>query len=94
MYSEATLHTTGGSPEDQLKLAAAFPFARDHYDMRLYVESAKRVVFKNCMEKCELDHASLPNFTMNFHYNMGEARACLQSCYNFRMEAHFGKQAT
>ena len=91
MYTEATLHTTGASPEDQLKIAAAFPFARDHYDMRLYVESAKRVVFKNCMEKCELDHTTLPNFTKNFHYNMPEARECLQSCFNFRMEAHFGK---
>ena len=91
MYTEASLHTTGSSPEDQLKVAAAFPFARDHYDMRLYVESAKRVVFKNCMEKCELDDTSLPNFNKNFHYNMPEARACLQSCFNFRMEAHFGK---
>ena len=77
MYTEASLHTTGSSAEDQLKIAAAFPFARDQYDMKLYVESAKRVVFKNCMEKCDLDHAKLPNFNVNFHYNMPEARECL-----------------
>ena len=93
MYSEASLHTIATSAEDALKIASAFPQSREHYDKSLYVESAKRVVFKNCMEKCELDNTSLPNFNKNFHYNMVEARACLESCYNFRMTAHFGTAA-
>ncbi len=93
MYSEASLHTPAGSAEDALKMAAAFPESREHYDKSLYVESARRVVFANCMEKCELDNTSLPNFNMNFYYNMGEARACLQSCFNTRMQAHFGPAA-
>ena len=92
MYSSASLHSKT-SPEDSLKLAIMAPDTRDHYDKNMYVESARRVVFKNCMEKCELDNESLPNFNKNFYYNMGEARACLQSCFNFRMEAHFGSAA-
>ena len=93
MYSEASLHTPGGSPEEQLKLTASFPESREQYDRSLYVESARRVVFKNCMEKCELDNEKLPNFNKNFYYNMDEARVCLQSCFNFRMQAHFGPAA-
>ena len=62
MYSEASLHTAGATAEDSLKMAASFPESREHYDKSLYVESARRVVFANCMEKCELDNESLPNF--------------------------------
>ena len=84
MFSNATLHTAT-TAEDALKISIAFPHSRDQYDKSLYVESARRVVFKNCMEKCELDNEKLPAFNKNFYYNMGEARACLQACYNFRM---------
>ena len=87
------MHQPGLSAEDSLKISTAFPYSREHYDQSLYVESARRVVFKNCMGKCELDDESLPNFNKNFYYNMDEARACLQSCFNFRMQAHFGTQA-
>ena len=93
MYAKASLHSTANTAEDALKIAAAFPESRDHYDASLYVESARRVVFKNCMEKCELDNTSLPNFNKNFYYNMAEARECLQSCFNHRMVAHFGSAA-
>ena len=93
MYSEASLHTPAVSPEDALKFATAFPESKEHYDRSLYVESARRVVFKNCMERCELDHESLPNFNKKFYYEMSEARTCLQSCFNFRMQAHFGAAA-
>ena len=94
MYSEVSLHKEPNSAEDALKLSVAFPMSRDQYDDSLYIESARRVVFKNCMQKCELDNTSLPNFNKNFYYNMGEARACLESCFNSRMTAHFGELAT
>eukprot|EP00354_Favella_ehrenbergii_P009964 CAMPEP_0170468220 /NCGR_PEP_ID=MMETSP0123-20130129/11482_1 /TAXON_ID=182087 /ORGANISM="Favella ehrenbergii, Strain Fehren 1" /LENGTH=69 /DNA_ID=CAMNT_0010734735 /DNA_START=1388 /DNA_END=1597 /DNA_ORIENTATION=- len=69
MYSYASLHTAAASPEDALKFGVAAPQSRDHYDKGLYVEAARRVVFKNCMEKCELDDESVPNFNKNFYYN-------------------------
>ena len=93
MYSQASLHTAGSSAEDNMKFHVAFPYSREHYDQNLYVESARRVVFKNCMEKCELDNTQVPNFNKNFYYNMPEAQECLQSCYNFRMQLHFGDAA-
>ena len=93
MYSEASLHTGAASAEDALKLSTCAPQTRDTYDRSLYVESARRVVFKNCMEKCELDNESLPNFNKKFYYSMDNARACLQSCFNVRMQAHFGPMA-
>ena len=79
------------SAEDAQKLVVAFPYGKEDYDKNLYVESAKRVVFGNCMQKCELDDAQLPNFNKKFYYGMKEAQVCLQSCYNFRMNAHFGE---
>ena len=93
MYKDASLHTAAASPEDALKFGVAFPQSREHYDKSLYVEAARRVVFKNCMEKCELDHETVPNFNKKFYYEQGEARACLGSCFNFRMQAHFGSLA-
>ena len=93
LFKEASLHSVPNSAEDALKLAVAFPQSREHYDQSLYIESARRVVFKNCMEKCELDDTSVPNFNKNFYYNKEAAQVCLQSCFNFRMQAHFGQQA-
>ena len=93
MYSEATLHTNAASAEDALKFATSAPETRDMYDRSLYVESARRVVFKNCMGKCELDDETVPNFNKKFYYAQDAARACLQSCFNVRMQAHFGPAA-
>lgn len=39
----------------------------------------------------ELDHAKIPNFNKNFYYNQKGEQACLQSCFNTRMELHFGE---
>ena len=77
LFKEASLHSVPNSAEDALKLAVAFPQSREHYDQSLYIESARRVVFKNCMEKCELDDTSLPNFNKNFYYNKEAAQVCL-----------------
>ena len=93
LFKEASLHQPPNTAEDGLRLNVSFPFSREHYDQNLYIESARRVVFKNCMEKCELDDATVPNFNKNFYYNQEAAQVCLQSCFNFRMQAHFGKQA-
>ena len=44
------------------------------------------------MEKCGLDNETLKNFNKNFYYNQPEAQECLQTCYNTRMNAHFGAE--
>ena len=69
MFSEASLHKEGASAGEELKLGAVFPLSRGQYDQNLYVESARRVVFRNCMEKCELEPTDVPNFNKNFYYN-------------------------
>ena len=94
MFSEASLHKEGASAEEALKLGAVFPLSRGQYDQNLYVESARRVVFRNCMEKCELEPTDVPNFNKNFYYNQPQASTCLTACFNHRMQAHFGKMAT
>ena len=84
------LHSKGTSAEDSMRFNVVFPFSRDRYDQSLYQEAAKRVVFKNCMDVCELSHEDVPNFNKKFYNAMEGAKECLQTCVNDRMTAHFG----
>ena len=38
-----------------MKFSVKFTMARDLYDRNIYIEAAKRVVFRNCMNQLELD---------------------------------------
>ena len=87
---DCDLHSKGASAEDSMKFLVVNPLSRDRYDASLYKEAAKRVVFKNCMESCSLTNEVVPNFNKKFYYAQNEARACLGSCFNTRMTAHFG----
>ena len=71
------LYSKGSTPEDSMKFNVVYPLARDRYDQSLYMESARRVVFKNCMDHCELTHEDVPNFNKKFYYAMEGAKACL-----------------
>ena len=73
-----------------MKFSVKFTMARDLYDRNIYIEAAKRVVFRNCMNQLELDDKSLPNFNRDFYYNKEELKQSLDLCYNSRMAAHFG----
>ena len=87
------LYSTGTSAEDQMRINAIRYESEEVYQRNLYKEAAKRVVFANCMNNCELDKKSLPNFNRQFYYGMPQAQACLQDCYNTRMKLHFGSAA-
>ena len=87
------LYSTGTSAEDQMRINAIRFESEEVYQKNLYKESARRVVFSNCMNTCELDKKSLPNFNRQFYYGMPQAQACLQDCYNTRMKLHFGSAA-
>ena len=92
MLKNAELHTAGSSAEDEMKWNVVLNMSRSQYDKSLYNDAAQQVVFKNCMDKCELDDSTLKNFNKNFYYNQLEAQECLQTCYNTRMDAHFGAE--
>ena len=77
MLKNAELHTAGSSAEDEMKWNVVMNMSRSQYDKSLYNDAAQRVVFKNCMEKCELDDSTLKNFNKNFYYNQLEAQECL-----------------
>lgn len=87
------LYSSGTSAEDQMRINAIRFESEEVYQKNLYQEAARRVVFSNCMNACELDHKSLPNFNRNFYYGMPQAQSCLQDCYNTRMKLHFGSAA-
>ena len=92
MFSNIDLQSKGYSIEDNMRFHVVNPDARDQYDKSLYLDAAKRVIFRNCMDKLEIDDEQLPNFNKNFYYHKGEMQQALQECYNERVELHFGHQ--
>ena len=84
------LLSTGTSAEDQMKIHVVRQESQEVYEKNLYKEAARRVVFGNCMTACELDDKKVPNFNRDFYYGQPGAQACLQECYNARMNLHFG----
>ena len=72
MLKNADLHSPGASAEDELKWHVVYPQSKSQYEQSLYNDAANRVVFKNCMEKCELTRATFKNFTKDFYYNQPE----------------------
>jgi hypothetical protein len=87
------LYSTGTSAEDQMKINAVRHESQEVYEHNLYKEAARRVVFANCFDSCELDAKTIPNFNRAFYYGQPGAQACLQDCYNTRMKLHFGSTA-
>ena len=61
---------TGTSAEDQMKIHVVRQESQEILDKNMYQEAARRVVFWNCMNVCELDDTKVPNFNRNFYYNM------------------------
>ena len=56
----------------------------------MYFEAAKKVVFKNCMTSCDISDEQIPNFNANFYYNQLAEQKCLGTCFNTKMDLHFG----
>lgn len=63
------LFTKGSSAEDNMKFNIIRTESQEVYEANMYKEAARRVVFKNCMNACEIDPKDLPNFNKNFYYN-------------------------
>ena len=87
------LISKGINAEDNMKFSIIRHESQEALDANMYKESAKRVVFKNCMSACEIEQNDLPNFNKNFYYNQIREQKCLQDCYNTRMMIHFGSSA-
>ena len=91
MFKGTDLHAKPLSAEDSMKMSVVMPLSRDRYDQSLYFESARRVIFRRCMAVTEQTDATLPNFNKDFYYNREELQTQLETCFNTRMELHFGK---
>lgn len=67
------LYSTGTSAEDQMRINAVRHESQEIYERNMYKEAARRVVFQNCFESCELDEKTIPNFNRAFYYGMPAA---------------------
>ena len=79
-----------GSAEDSMRIGAVRSKAKDEHEKSMYFNAAKRVVFRNCMASCDLTDEQLPNFNANFYYNQVNEQKCLSTCFNTKMNLHFG----
>ncbi len=68
MFNKTDLHSKGTSAEDSMKFSVVPLLSSDRYDQSLYFESARRVIFKNCMASLGLTDAEVPNFNKKFYY--------------------------
>ena len=69
MLGNSDLHCSGAGAEDESRQTIIMPLSRTQYEKSLHTEAARRVVFANCMAKCELDDATVPHFNKKFYYN-------------------------
>lgn len=87
------LFTQGSNAEENLRYQIIRTESKEVYEKNMYKEAARRVVFNNCMNACELDDKFVKNFNKNFYYNQPNEQHCLQDCFNTRMKLHFGSIA-
>ena len=86
------LFKTGTSAEDQMKMNVIRYDTEEVHQKKMYYDCAQKVIFRNCMGVCDLDDKKLPNFNRKFYYHMEDEKHCLQTCYNARVDAHFGPE--
>ena len=67
------IYSKTGSAEDAMRIGAVRYDSQDMVDKKMYFDCARRVVFSNCMESCDIAQEAIPNFNSNFYYNqLGE----------------------
>ena len=77
MLGNSDLHCSGAGAEDEARQTIIMPLSRTQYEKSLHTEAARRVVFANCMAKCELDDETVPHFNKKFYYNQQDDQVCL-----------------
>ena len=87
-----TLYGNTGSAEDAMKIGAVSYDSKDMIEKSMYFEAARKVIFKNCMGTCDIDAETLPNFNSKFYYTMPGEQKCLQTCFNTKVNLHFGQK--
>ena len=85
-----SLYGQTGSAEDAMRISAVRFESKDIHEKNMYFDAAKRVVFKNCMASCDISDEQVPNFNANFYYNQLGEQKCLSTCFNTKMDLHFG----
>src|SRR4051794_14641336 len=87
------LFGVGNTAEENMRYNVIRYEAAGRYEIGIYKEAARRVIFDNCMKACEINDKSIPNFNKNFYYHQVNEQRWLEECYNTRMKLHFGSLA-
>ncbi len=67
------IYAENSSAEDSMRIAGVRYDSQDMVDKKMYYDCAKRTVFSNCMNSCDIAPEAIPNFNANFYYNqLGE----------------------
>ena len=69
--------SVGNNAEDSLKFHVVKKETPEVIDKMMFKESAKRVLFTNCLEYCGLQRTDIKNFNRHFYYNMKRDQVCI-----------------
>ena len=72
-----SLYGVTNNENEQMRISGLRWNSQDQHEKEMYQEAARRVVFHNCMEKCELTDENVPNFNSKFYYNQLSEQKCL-----------------
>ena len=59
----------GATAEENMRYNVVRYESKDRHDIGIYKEAARRVIFDNCMNACEINPKQLRNFNKNFYYH-------------------------
>ena len=86
------LYGQPASAEDAFRISAVRMESQERHEKAMLHDAAKRVVWANCMTSCDIAPEQIKNFDSNFYYNQLKEQEMLQTCFNDKMEMHFGRE--
>ena len=57
------------SMEEAMRISGMRHHTQDSHEKEMYQDAARKVIFKNCMEACDIPKEAISNFNRNFYYN-------------------------
>ncbi|CAI2380409.1 unnamed protein product [Moneuplotes crassus] len=80
-----------GEADPAVNVRVIRPYNKRQYDTLLKVEATKRVLWKKCLNFCDLDRSEVKYFNKAFYTDKEEEGKCAFTCFNDRVIAHLGE---
>mmetsp|Transcript_1799 Transcript_1799/g.1993 ORF Transcript_1799/g.1993 Transcript_1799/m.1993 type:complete len:158 (+) Transcript_1799:24-497(+) len=86
------IYVADTEPEKAMEVKIIRPYTRVEYDQLLRRQATKTVLWKKCLNFCDLDRNEVEYFNKAFYTEKKEEGQCAFTCFNDRIIAHLGKE--